>query len=607
MKCCGVLAAGLAAWVVACPAFSETPEADAVIVTATRTAQTADETLAAVTVIDRTAIERSQAKSLAELITGFTGLDSAVSGGYGKDTSFFLRGTNSDHVLVLIDGVKIGSATLGSTAWQFLPPAQIDRIEIVRGPRSSLYGSEAIGGLVQIFTRKGRAQTQTRAAAGGGNYGTYEAAASVSGAAGNSHFSLSAGHFLTEGFDARQPVPGPFGLDEPDRDGYRNESLSTRAGHRFGNGTEISAQYFRAWGKTEFDGNFQNQADFVQEALGVNLDASPANNWAVKLSVGRSRDDSENFKDGAFASNFDTKRDTATWQNDVTLSPHQLLSLGVDYQNDRISSNENFAQTERDNVGLFTQYQAELGQSRLLLGLRQDDNQQFNEHATGNVAWGYALSNQLRVIVSYGTAFKAPTFNELFFPGFGDPNLVPEESESAEIGLQAKQRWGSWDVRAFRTNIDKLIATLRDPVTPLSAPANIDAAEIEGIETRVTTTVAGWQTAVNLTWIDPRDKSTDKVLARRARQTLRIDADRRFTNWQIGASLVAQSHRFDDANNDIRVAGYGLLNLRAQYELAKHWLLRATVDNALDKTYQTAHTFNSAGRALFLSLEYQIY
>lgn len=607
MKRCRVLAAGLAAWVVAHPAFSETAEPNAVIVTATRTAQTADETLAAVTVIDRAAIERSQAKSLAELITGFTGMDSTVSGGYGKDTSFFLRGTNSDHVLVLIDGVKIGSATRGSAAWGLLPLAQIDRIEIVRGPRSSLYGSEAIGGVVQIFTRKGRAQTQTRAAAGGGSYGTYEATASVSGAAGNSHFSLSAGHFLTEGFDTRQPVPGPFGLDEPDRDGYRNESLSTRAGHRFGNGTEIDAQYFRAWGKTEFDGNFQNQADFVQEVLGVNLDASPANNWALKLSVGRSRDDSENFKDGAFASNFDTKRDTATWQNDVTLSPHQLLSLGVDYQNDRISSNENFAQTERDNVGLFTQYQTELGRSRLLLGLRQDDNQQFNEHVTGNVAWGYALSNQLRVIASYGTAFKAPTFNELYFPGFGDPNLVPEESESAEIGLQAKSRWGSWDVRAFRTNIDKLIATLCDPVTFLCAPANIDAAEIEGIETRVTTTVADWQTAVNLTWIDPRDKTTDKVLARRARQTLKLDADRRFANWQIGASLVAQGHRFDDANNDIRVAGYGLLNLRAQYQAAKQWLLRATVDNALDKTYQTAHTFNSAGRAFFLSLEYRNY
>jgi vitamin B12 transporter len=375
--------------------------------------------------------------------------------------------------------------------------------------------------------------------------------------------------------------------------------------HRFGGGTKIGASLFHAEGEVGFDGNFQNDTDFIQQAFGAQLTTSPADKWTAKLQAGRSRDDQDNFLDGVFSSNFDTTRDTASWQNDLTLSAQQLLTLGIDYQKDKISSNVNYAVNARDNTGYFAQYQETAGKHRFMLGIRQDDNQQFDKHTTGDAAWGYSINENLSYTLSYGTAFKAPTFNELYFPNFGDPNLEPEESQSVETAIKGRQSWGKWDIRAYQTSIDDLIATVCNPVTFLCNAANVDEARIHGMEATVTATVSGWTTAFYLTLLDPRDKDSDKVLPRRAKQTLKFDADRSIGKWQIGASLLAQSQRFDDVNNDIRVGGYGLVNLRAQYEPAKHWFLRATLDNLFDKAYQTVKTYNSARRAIFLSVGYR--
>ena len=601
-----VLSAALsAAAVLVVPAYAEIVTDNAVLVTATRTAQTVDDTLAAVTVIGRDQIERSQAKTVAELVTGTPGIDSTVSGGFGKITSLSVRGTSSSQVLVLIDGIKIGSATTGATSWEFLPLSQIERIEIVRGPLSSLYGSEAIGGVIHIFTRRGKDKGQKNIAVGAGTYDTYEASVGISGSSPNTEYSFTAAHFITEGFDAREPIPGmpPFEppLDESDNDGYRNDSVTTSVNLRLSNGTKIGASLFHAEGDTEFDGTFQNEADFIQSALGAHLTTTPSDDWTVKLKAGRSRDDQDNFLDGTFASNFDTTRDTASWQNDITLSAQQLLTLGIDYQKDRVASSTNFAVNERDNTGYFAQFQDSIDKHSLLLGFRQDDNQQFGKHDTGNAAWGYAINENLRYTLSYGTAFKAPTFNDLYFPGFGNPNLKPEKSKTVETGLQGNYGRGRWDIRAFQTSINDLIVF--DLATFL--PKNIDEARIVGLETALNIKLGNWITAINLTLLDPRDKNSDKVLPRRAKQTLKIDADRVLGKLQFGASVLAQSHRFDDVPNNDRLGGYGLVNLRAQYEPAKHWFLRATLNNLFDKAYQTVKTYNSAGRAIFLSVGYR--
>lgn len=582
---------------------AQTVTQEPIVVTATRTARTADETLASVTVITREDIERTQAKSVAELLTGEAGIDTAINGGYGKTTSLYLRGTNADHVLTLIDGVKIGSATSGSASWQYLPVEQIERIEIVRGPRSSLYGSEAIGGVIQIFTRQPTDKFQGRAEAGYGSYGTRDLSAGVSGANESTRYSLSAGNFNTGGIDAKTASAG----NEGDTDGFRNESLSARLSHRFASGAEIEAHALHAQGHVEYDGN-PNQAAFTQDATGLRLNFSPLDAWAVKLQAGNSRDYSDNFKDGRFSSTFNTLRNVASWQNDVTLGKNQLLTAGVDYQDDRIGSTTGYARTERNNTGVFLQHQGRFGNHDVIAGLRQDNNEQFGAYDTGNLAWGYALSPALRARLSYGTAFKAPTFNQLYYPnGYGNPNLQPEESTSYEAGLHGRESWGGWDVRAYQTNVNNLIATVSSTYT------NVNQARIKGVETELTAVLGGWNTRLSLSLMDPRDTIADKILARRTKRSLKFEADRAFGRLRFGADWLVQGHRYDDTANTARLGGFAVVNLRAQYDLAKGWFVRTRLENVFDKTYHTAAQlpplpfghYNSPGRSLFVSLGYR--
>ncbi|MFA5017861.1 MAG: TonB-dependent receptor plug domain-containing protein, partial [Methylobacter sp.] len=241
------------------------------VVTATRTETAKNQLAAAATVYTRKDIERLQAKTLPELLSGTTGIDMAQSGGYGKDTNIYMRGTNSDHVLVLIDGIKVGSVTSGTTPFQLIPLDQVERVEIIRGPQSSLYGSEAIGGVIQIFTRKGGREDKPSVTldAGGGSYDTYRASGSVSGKWKNSWYTLGSSQFGSQGFNARQPTPGPFGVNQPDKDGYLNTALNARLGHRFDNNAEVEAFFMRAEGKNEYDGTAQNKTEFVEQTVGT--------------------------------------------------------------------------------------------------------------------------------------------------------------------------------------------------------------------------------------------------------------------------------------------------------------------------------------------------
>jgi vitamin B12 transporter len=606
-----LLAAMLAASAASSYAANDVTESDPIFVTATRTTQTADEALASVTVITRQDIERSQAQSVSELLTGLAGIDSTVNGGYGKTTSLFLRGTNSNDVLVMIDGVKVGSATTGTTAFEFLPLDQIDHIEIVRGPRSSLYGSEAIGGVIQIFTRQGTGKPDAYATAGAGSYNTRNVSAGLSTAQDGTDISLSAARFKTGGFNAcKGSLTDACFTVEPDKDGYNNDSATASLRHRFDNSTDIGIRLFRAQGHTDYDGN-PNQTHFIQQAVGADLNFLPINNWQMKLSAGQSQDNSDNFKDTTYSSRFNTQRDTASWQNDLTLSKDHLLTLGVDRQADHVIGdcppfNCVFAVDRRTNKGLYGQIQSRLDNNDLLFSLRRDDNDAFGKYSTGNAAWGYAFSKTLRLTASYGTAFRAPTFNELYFPNYGNPNLQPEKSKSVETGLHGKQAWGGWDVRAYQTSIDHLINTVCDPVTFNCTAENVDEARIRGLETQLFTTLGGWRSGLSLSVTDPRDVATDHVLARRSKRTLRLDTDRAFGKTRFGMTWLAQGRRFDDAANTVAVGGYGLLNLRAEYDLSKDWLVRAHLDNVLDKQYETVHDYNTPGRSLFVSLNYQM-
>ena len=584
-------------------------EFEPMVVTATRTAETADETLASVTVITRRDIERQQARSVQDVLRGVPGISIANNGGPGKNTSLFLRGTESDHVLVLIDGVKTGSATSGTTPFQYIPIDQVERIEIVRGPRSSLYGSEAIGGVIQIFTRKGGGVFKPSFSVGGGSYNTYNASAGISGGGDRGWFNVNVSTVDTAGFNACNGKPLPDGAGcfttEPDKDGYNNLSGSLRGGYRFENGIEVDAYALRSENDTDYDGSFVNESDAVEQILGVTFRYSLLDSWRLALTGGRSQDDSKNYKDGLFKSRFNTERDTVSLQNDITVAKDHLLTLGADYQDDRIDSTTPYAVTSRNNKGLFFQYLGMIGAHEIQASLREDDNEQFDKRTTGGLAWGYPLSGKLRLTASYGTAFKAPTFNELYWPGYGNPDLRPEESRSLEVGLKGTSRGSNWSFNIYETHVDDLIAY--DAAT--FAPGNVDEVYIRGLEAAVTAQVAGWTLATNLTLLKPENRSAGSnkgnILPRRAEQSLRFDADRSFGRYSLGATFLAEGRRYDELANTRRLDSYATVDLRAGYRVSERWLLQGRIENLFDEQYETAAFYNQPDRSLFVTVRYQ--
>jgi vitamin B12 transporter len=583
------------------------------VVTATRTPET--ETLASVSVIDRAEIERRQFRSVPDALRGLPGVSLSNSGGAGQPTSVFLRGTNAGLVLVLIDGVRVGSATLGIAPLQDLPIDQIDRIEVVRGPRSSLYGSEAIGGVIQIFTRRGGGELRPRISVGAGSFDTASVAGGISGGGDRGWFNLSANLEETKGIDACEGRPFPFagcGVDEPDRDGYRNLGLSARAGYDFSDAASVDVHLLRSENRADFDGSLfsGNLSRSEQEVLGIKGTLRPLDPWTMILSAGRSSDQYRSFYEDAFVverfvDRFDTERDTLAIQNDLEWMPGQVVTLGLDYLIDRVDGTIDYTEDSRSNTGVYGQYLGSIGSNELSASLRYDDNQQFGDHTTGNAAWGYRFDRDLRVSLSYGSAFKAPTFNDLYYPGFGNPNLSPEKSDSVELGLTGLLPMGRWELSLYQTEIDDLITF--DAVT--FAPANIASARIRGFEASGTFRMMDWDLGTSLTLLDPENRSSGpdqgNLLPRRPEQMVQIDLDRQLERWSAGASLYVAGRSFDDLANQERLGGYTLVGLRAEYALSPAVRVQARLDNALDEEYQTAFLFNQPGRAFYLTLRYE--
>ncbi|MFA5982474.1 MAG: TonB-dependent receptor [Methylococcaceae bacterium] len=579
-----------------------------VAVTATRSDLPKDELATAATVYNREDIEQLQAKTLPDLLRGTVGLDITQNGGFGQTSSVFLRGTNSDHVLVLIDGIKVGSATLGTSPFELIPLDQIERVEIIRGPQSSLYGSEAIGGVIQIFTRKGSQTEKPRISldAGGGTYDTARASGTISGQLGKNWYALGLSHFNSQGFNVTRPTPGPFGVNQPDQDGYFNTGLNARVGHRFDNHAEIEAFFLRSEGETKFDGNFQNKLEFINQVVGASGSLDLTKTWHTLLRVGQSLDENDNFApDNSFASRFNTTRWNASWINQVALAKQHQWVWGSDYRLDEIDSSVQFVERSRYDVGIFTELHSQILDHHFInASLRWDENQAFGDFVTGNFGWRYNSAIGISPFASFGNAFKSPSFNDLYFPNFGNPGLKPEQSTSFEVGL-AGNHWLQWEVRAYHTDIDNLITpVLVNPITFDFEALNIGKSQIDGLEFELKKQWQGWNGHLNLSLLNPENRATNLILPRRSQQTLSFDLSKSVGDWDLGTYVLAQGRRFDDAANQIKVNGFVTLDLRAAYHVNKHWTLSGKLANLLDKNYQTVNNFNTAGRNFFVSIHY---
>lgn len=581
---------------------AETNRLDAVTVTGTRVENTSP--VASTTLITREEIDRLKPASLQALLRGRAGVNIYNQGGAGKLSGLSLRGMGTSHYVLMIDGVKVGNVTSGLSMIHDIPVSQIDRIEIVRGPMSSLYGSEAMSGVIQIFTRRAKDGFTPVVSVGLGTQDTQRISAGFSGKQGKAWYALNGAYSHTGGFNACNGDPITFqgcGAIEPDTDGYKNGSVSLSGGYEFSDAWRAEANLMSIDAENFYDGWF-NHSRVQQQTAGAKVRFSPSEKFALTASVGRNRDRARNYHDTVFMNVVNTQRDQAALQADIALAG--TLSIGYDWLRDSVDSSTKFTQLSRYSRAVFGQWVGEFGRNHVQVGLRHENNSQFGSVNTGNFGWGFDINNALRVRANYGTAFRAPSFNDLYYPGSNNPDLKPEHSKSIELGIEGTQTWGRWSLSAYENRLRDLI--IFDPMkssvsSPWGQPDNVQIAKIRGAEAEIGTAIAGWDVTGALTWLDPRNRTPGpqygNLLNRRSRLTGRVDADKTFGHFRVGASVNGADARFDDPNNRVRLAGYATGDLRLAWLPTADTTVQFTATNVLDKKYETSAWYNQAGRA----------
>ena len=585
-----------AAW----PAFSQTASSlqlRETVVTATRTAQPLSDLVADVTVLDRAAIERSGAAGLADVLARVPGIEMARNGGPGSTTSVFLRGAESRFTAVYIDGVRVDSQSTGGAAWETIPLSQIDRIEVLRGPAGAVYGSDALGGVIQLFTRRGEGPPASAVGIGFGSHGTQKADASISGSSGTFDYSLGLSDESSKGFNSR-PIAG----QNPDRDGYESRSANARIGlqvdpaHRL----EITAL------ASDMNSQYDSATRFVDErnlhslqALGLNWRAQWTQAYSTKLSVTDSRDRYETTPSPYLTT---TQLNGYLFQNELRLGSH-LLTAALERKVDHLENSPINRSRSQDALALGYGYRS--GRHTLQMNLRNDQDSEFGDHNTGSAAWGFAFTPQWRATASAGTAFRAPTLYQRFSV-YGVSSLQPESSRNLELGLRYAEGASSFGVVVYRNKVSDLI-TFSTPgrcASGLGCYSNTARAEYAGVTFSGAHKLGEVNLHASLDVQNPRDLSTGRQLARRARHHASLGADTHIASWTVGAEAQLSGKRYDNAANTVVLAGYGLINLSASTPVAKDWTLLARVDNLADKTYQLANTYATAGRSLYVGLKW---
>ncbi len=572
---------------------------DPVVVTPTLSSVTADASLSSVTVIDESTLRGQQVVEMRDVLRGQPGIDTYGNGSYGKISNVSIRGTSSNASLLMIEGVRLRSATTGAPAWEYLPPQMFERVEIVRGPRGSLYGSDAVGGVIQLFGR----DNGSWANVGGGSFGSWNVGAGASLSENNTSVMVGANVFDTEGTEIRE---------HSHNRGFYNESGIFRLNHQFGERASVGLFRFSSEGDTEFEGSTPEQKremEYLLQVTGLKGDVWVNDNWQLKALISEAEDESEDFTDGLTSGDFNTRTRTANVQSVALVGNHQFI-LGGEYLRDEVLSSVDYDEPGRDNKAVFGQALLAFGALDLQGSLRHDDNDAYGSKVTGAGAVGVKLNHQHRVRVSYGTAYRAPTFNDLYFPDsppffYSNPNLEPESSETGELGVRGQYRHWYWDAAFYRTNIDDMIVYDFAQSTSL----NLERATVEGAELALGLDWNQWRAGLAFTALKPEDRETGNIIAYRAQRTGRLDLDRRFGDVSVGATASFQGHRYTDAANTDRLPGFGLVDLRASWTFAKNWTGRVAVENLLDKDYVTARNFAgwdylNAGRAVMVNISY---
>lgn len=564
---------------------------ETIVVTATRTEIPLRDAIVPVTVITREDIELSLASDLGELLRFQAGIDLGRNGGPGQATSIFLRGTDSNHTLVLLDGVRINPGTLGGAAIQHIAPEVIERVEIVSGARSALFGTDAIGGVINIITRRAE-DAYFESSVGGGSFDTLSGYASGGNRSDSGDFGVTLNWQQTDGYAPR--------TDSDIERGYDNFSANVYASRRFAS-TEVGIRHWRTSGNVEYLDFFLSPVDqdFRNATTALELKSRITARGTSKLVLSHMQDDITQSQGADFVR---SSRVSADWQYTQALDRHTLTAglYGIEEGAETLSYGSGF--DERTSVrAAFLQDQWARGGHRAFVAMRLTDHDTFGRHTTWNAEYAFEISDSWTVTAGLGHAFRAPDATDRF--GFGgSPDLDPELADEAQIGLRFTPATGhSVSLELYRNDIEDLIEFDLESFTL----RNIAAAEIRGAEFAYEYQGEGFVFRAEANRQTADNADTGERLLRRAEESATLTLTRDFGQHRFGLSLFASGDRV--GFGDTPLPGYVLANLTAQLRLTAAWALHARIDNLLDTDYQTAANFRMPERGAFVELKYRWY
>jgi len=582
----------------------ETPiNANDVIVTASRTAQQKDNVIADVTVITQEEIERAGQSTFTELLQRQPGIEIGSNGGAGSISSIFMRGTSANQIVVLIDGVRVNSITDGATYFGNIPLSQIEHIEILRGPASSLYGQDAVGGVIQVFTKNIEGQTRFNAAVGYGSYNTRTAEAGFGGSYQGLNYSFSASSKNSDGFSSLKTNTSA----NADRDGYRNLAANGMLTYNINEKNQIGIQLFNSHGHSHFDNRYDivyydTQAELDQTSVSIFSKNQITALWksSIRLSKGTDKNDSD-MSSGL--NKYKSTQNQYAWQNDFSLPVGTLTAL-VERLEQTLDSNTSYIGTKRNSNGVYLGYVVSLDKHNIQANIRSDHSSQYGTNVTSRLGYGYQINDYWRGSVSYGTAFKAPTFNDIYYPyDMSNPNLKPEQSENFEAAIKYHAQDQAASLTAYHNKIKDFIALDTDYI-----PQNYNAT-IQGLTLTGSQAWSNYLLKASTDIQSPHNTDSKKMLNRRANRHGLLDVSRTWGNWLFDAELIASSARYNDADNPQKLAGYALVNFAANYKINNDWSAQCRVNNLLDKDYALSlegngTPYNTPGANVFFSLRY---
>ncbi|NMG64644.1 TonB-dependent receptor [Azoarcus indigens] len=595
---------------------ADEPALEAVVVTATRQQRRAEDSLASVEVISREDIERAGHSSLVDVLQATPGVQVTANGGPGSNANVYIRGSEARHTLLLVDGIRVGSASSGSATFEAIPLAMIERIEILRGPASALYGSEAIGGVVQIFTRRGQRGFQPEVAVGYGSDNTFKGAVTLAGGVDRLRYSLSAGKERSDGYNAkRDPAYWRSGTRTSywaDDDGYRNDSASGSLSIGFRERDELGLNFTHSASRSWYDASalsyYDSYLDKTASTLGAHLRTQLSATWTSTLRLSQSEDKLLTRASAAAPSRSQTVQDQLGWQNDIDLPLGRLL-LAYEHVETRLDSTTVYRENERRVNSLLAGWTADIDVHHLQINLRHDDNSQFGAKTTGLLAYGYDLTPEWRLRGSVATAFNAPTFNQLYWPMssptsyYGNPDLKPEEALNRELGLRWSRGAHMVELSYFDNKVKNLITNNPNPAQS-GQQVNIGEARLKGLELGYTLALGGFNLGAGADFLDAKDEDTGLRLTRRARRSGFLRLSQTVDRFDWGIELNGAGRRYDNAANTVELHGYAILGAYAGYRIGRDWKVEVRGNNLLDKDYELARGYRTPGASAFINLRY---